>query len=97
MSNAQYCILSQGTKCALTMVDYHVASNLPLPIQADDAKALIYAAFQADPADPRREFHGVLADKMASGVRVRVVGRDSWFDIPWCNLARGLEVLERAA
>ncbi|MET4130032.1 hypothetical protein [Roseovarius sp. MBR-6] len=97
MSNPKFSIIDRGTKCALNCVDIHFATNLPLPIQADDAKALILAAFKAADHQPRRELHGVLADKMTFGVRVRVVGQDAHFDLPWSIIAQdAIEIMEQA-
>ena len=80
--------------CRLTMIDLHTACHLDLPIRADDAHALIYAAFRASDENPRVEFHGILADRMAHGVRVRQVAKPHWFDIPWTALAQGVDVVE---
>ena len=84
-----YWIIDMGEKSALNFKSVSSGTSLPLPIRADDAKHLIAAAFQAPDDNPRAEFQGVLADKMVHGVRVRVVGQQSHFDIPWSAIAQG--------
>ena len=86
-----YCIIDKGTTCALNFRGLATASNFPLPIQADDALHLITAAFKSPDSEPRAELHGVIADRMTFGVRVRVVAQPGHFDIPWEVIARGLE------
>lgn len=86
------------TSCRLVGKDVASIWNLPLPISADDAHALVLAAFKApeDGTCQRREFHGVLADKLTDGVRVRVVASMNHFDLPWAHIAAGLEIKELA-
>jgi hypothetical protein len=81
-------IVETDAGCALHLIDIHTATRLDLPIRPEDAKALIQAAFKSDDDNPRAEFHGILADKTAGGVRVHKVAGNSWFDIPWQVIAR---------
>lgn len=91
-----YSIISKGTRSILNYRTNHSGSTYPLPISAEDAQALILAAFKAPDTEPRAELHGVLADKMATGVRVRIVGDNSHFDLPWSAIAQGIEIKEPA-
>ncbi|WP_420586549.1 hypothetical protein [Ruegeria sp.] len=86
----EFQIVESPEGCRLVGIDIHTATHLPLPITPEDAKALILAAFKSDDDKPRAEFHGVLADKTANGVRVHRVANDSWFEIPWTVIARDL-------
>jgi hypothetical protein len=86
------------TSCRLSAKDVVNSWSLPLPISAEDAHALVLATFRApeDGSCQRREFHGVLADKLSDGVRVRIVADMNHFDFPWSHIAAGLEVKELA-
>ena len=84
----EFRIVETDKGSALHGIDIHTTWRLDLPIRPEDAKALILAAFKTDDAQPRVEFHGVLADRTTDGVRVRQVAKDHWFDIPWPIIAR---------
>ncbi|MCP5341132.1 MAG: hypothetical protein H6901_02835 [Rhodobacteraceae bacterium] len=83
-------IIDTPEGCNLVASSLSTTTHLPLPITKADAKALILAAFKSDDEHPRAEFHGILADRNADGVRVRKVANNSWFDIPWAVIAREL-------
>lgn len=85
--------------CRLVGKDIVSIWHLPLPISAEDAHALVMATFRApeDGSCQRRELHGVLADKLSDGVRVRVVASMNHFDLPWSHIAAGLEIRELAS
>ena len=71
--------------------DIHTASHLDFPISPVDLKHLILAAFKSPDDQPRSELNGVIADRTAAGVRVRVVANNAWADIPWPCIARGIK------
>ena len=84
----EYHIVETPEGCSLVGIDIHTKTHLPLPITPADAKALILAAYKSDDEHPRAEFHGIVADRTADGVRVRKVANNSWIEIPWSVIAR---------
>lgn len=94
MSNPRYFIVPHGDSCALHLQDIHVATRLILPIPADEARALINAAFRGPDQPGRAEFCGVLADKTPTGIRVHVVAKPDHMEIPWTYVAQGLDIVE---
>lgn len=92
-----YSIIATGPNTAtLAYQNNHTGTTLPLPVSAEDLKALIGAAFKAPDSSPRVELHGVLADKMSDGVRLRQVAQTSWFDIPWSIIAQDAITLKES-
>lgn len=69
--------------------DIHTAYHMDVPVGPDDLHALIIAAAKSDDMHPRAELSGVMADRTPTGVKVRVVANESWFDIPWNFIVRG--------
>ncbi|WP_424833046.1 hypothetical protein [Ruegeria sp.] len=86
----EFQIVESPEGCRLVGNDIHTSTHLPLPISPEDAKALILAVFKSDDDQHGCEFHGVLADSTANGVRIRQVGKDAWFEIPWKLVLREL-------
>ncbi len=72
--------------------DIHTASHLDYPLEPTDLHDLILAAFKSPNDQPRAELNGVIADRTKEGVRVRVVANNSWTDIPWPSIARGIHL-----
>ena len=70
--------------------DIHTAYHLDIPIPPDDLQTLIIAATKTRDEHPRAELGGVIADRIETGVRVRVVAGNAHFDLPWPIIARGI-------
>ena len=66
----------------------NTCSHLDFQIAPPDLHTLILAAFRSPDKAPRAELAGVIADRTANGVRVRVVANNAWMDIPWDIIAR---------
>jgi len=71
--------------------DIHTAYHLDIPIPADDLQTLIIAATKTRDEHPRAELGGVIADRIETGVRVRVLANNAHFDLPWPIIARGIQ------
>jgi len=71
--------------------EIHTGYHLDVPIPAADLHSLITAAARSPDENPRCELSGVLADRIETGVRVRVVANQSHFDIPWNVIAQGIK------
>jgi hypothetical protein len=85
-----FSIVETDKGSALLASSNHTATRLDLPIRPEDVKALILAAMKTEDEHPRVEFHGILADRTADGVRVHQVAKNNWFDIPWARAVREL-------
>lgn len=72
--------------------DIHTAFHMDVPIPPGDLVTLIMAAAKSDGMNPRAELMGVIADRTSHGVRVYVVANQSYFDIPWPLIIRGIAI-----
>lgn len=72
--------------------ELHTVFHLDVPVSPTDLNTLIKAAFRSPDDQPRVELSGVIADRTQSGVRLRIVANNSWFDIPWEIIARGIHL-----
>lgn len=79
----KFTIASTATGCAISKVDFHTSTELPVPLGAGDVTALL-ASLLADPDKREVEQGPVQIVRTTAGVSIRT--RAGSVEIPWPHL-----------